>query len=77
LDRGAWNWWSVYWLIWLGVFFMVPEMWALFTNPANTLSDQVWRLTGQGVSSQWSFAHFVVLAFCVWLLGHMAFGWWR
>lgn len=74
---GGWNRWSVYWLIWAGVFFLGPEMYALFTNPSNTLSDQVWRLAGVGNGGGWSFAHFFVAAFCVWLCLHFIFGWFR
>lgn len=75
---GAWNAWSVYWLLWLGLGFLGPEMWALLTgNPDNTLSDQVWRLAGVGQGGGWSFAHFIVAAFCLWLLGHFVFAWWR
>lgn len=73
-----WNGFSIYWLCWLGIGFLVPEMWALITGrPQDTLSAQVWNLTGQGTTNGWNFAHFVVAAFCVWLLGHFVFGWWR
>lgn len=75
-DGGPWNAWSLYWLLWMAVGFLVPEFWALFTNPANTLSAQVWHLAGVGNPGTWSFAHFTIAAFCIWLTGHFLFGWW-
>jgi hypothetical protein len=74
---GPWNGWSAYWLAWLALGFLVPELIALFTNPANTLSWQVWRLAGVGQPGAWSFAHFIVAAFCIWLAGHFVLGLWR
>lgn len=76
-----WNTWSIYWLLWLAIGFCVPEFWALGTgHPENTLSEQVWHLTGQtgaAGTAHWTFAHFVVAAFCVWLAGHFVFHWWH
>lgn len=78
LKGSGWNWASLYWLIWMGIGFLPLEMWALFSgNPQDTLSDQVWRLTGQGTTTTWTFGHYMILVFCIWLLGHFAFGWWR
>jgi hypothetical protein len=65
-----WNAWSLYWLIWIAVGFMVPEMWALITrNPKNTLSYQVWHIEGTGAT----FARYFVFVFLLWLLIHMTF----
>lgn len=73
-----WNGWSIYWAFWLGVLFLVPETFALWTgHPENTLSEQVWHLTEQGARGGWTFAHFMVAAFCVWLLFHFVLGWFR
>lgn len=72
--------WQWYWLTWLVVFFGVPEGYALFTNPKNTLSWTVWNWFGvrQGVPVwQWSVMHLLLAAVLVWLLGHLAFGIWR
>lgn len=74
---GHWNLWSVYWLLWLLVGFLVPELVALFTNPDNTLSDQVWRLIGLNGHDPWNFARFFVAAFMVWLTLHFVLGWFR
>lgn len=72
--------WHLYWLLWLVVGFAVPETWALFTNPRNTLSDTTWSwfhvITGQPIS-EWSIQHYILLAFLIWLAGHMAFRIWR
>lgn len=76
--KHGWNWASVYWLCWFAVGFIPFEFWQLAAgHPENTLSAQVWHLTGQGGSGQWTFGHFFTLIFCIWLLGHFAFGWWR
>lgn len=79
-----WNWWSFYWIIvWFGVLFLGPEIWALKNDPRNTLSYQVWHLEGFGLTGlaqnplHWSFAHYVVAAGVVWLVGHFVFGLWR
>lgn len=69
-----------YWLGWIGLGFLVPETYALFTRPENTLSETVWTWFGvmknQSVS-QWSIQHYLLLVFVVWLAGHMAFRIWR
>ena len=77
MSGSGWNGWSLYWLLWIGPLFLIPEFIALFTNPRNTLSYQVWHLAGVGQPGQWSFAHFVILAFCVWLSFHFVLGWFR
>lgn len=72
--------WQWYWAIWLGVFFVIPETWALIRNPKNTLSWVVWGWFGvrEGVPIwHWSILHLALLLFMVWLLGHFAFGIWR
>ena len=70
------NLYSLLWLLWL-VAFLVLEIYALVTNAYNTLSENVWRLTGVGQPGGWSFAHFMVAAFCLWLACHFVFGWFR
>lgn len=78
-----------YWMAWAAVTFLsfiIPEVWALFTNVHNTLSDNVWRmeqfLPGSGVGiASWSVLHFLfigmLLLMDVWLLGHFGWGLWR
>ena len=70
----------LYWLLWLIVGFVVPETYALITNARNTLSWTVWDWFGvrAGVPiSHWTFLHFLLLAFMVWLAFHFVFGIWR
>lgn len=79
--------WTTYWTAWFSVMagtFLVPELYALFTNPANTLSANVWRMEGfvpgQSIAG-WSFAHFaftgVLILLFAWLIGHFGWGLWR
>lgn len=65
------NWFSLYWLGWL-MAFLVPEFWALFTNPANTLSEEVWSIESLNANQPFDFAmwtdtHWAV-ALLVWML---------
>lgn len=70
MSLGHWNLWSLYWLLWVGPLFLIPEFWALFSgHPENTLSDNVWRLE----TSHWTFGHFFVAAFMLWLTFHFIF----
>lgn len=71
----------IYWAAWLLLGFGIPETIALVSHhPENTLSEVVWRwfdvLPGQTLW-QWKFVHFILLAFLVWLAGHLAFRIWR
>lgn len=66
---------GVLWLLWLATF-LVIELSALWSGHSElTLSEWVWRLEKLG--RVWTFARYFVAAFCVWLAGHMIFGWWR
>ena len=67
-----WNAWSIYWLLWIAVGFVAPELYALVTgHPENTLSYQFWRLEGQGAT----FGRWFVGSFFFWLAFHMTFRW--
>lgn len=70
------NWGEWYWLVWLGIGFLIPEIFALFTNPANTLSETTWRWFGviknQSITA-WGIQHYVLLAFMIWLFFHLVF----
>jgi hypothetical protein len=65
-------WGNYYWprgLAVVSVAFLIPELYALFTNPANTLSDYCWRELN--VSASWGHgAHSVAwwLSLAAWLL---------
>jgi hypothetical protein len=75
------TWWTGYYGLWL-LFFLVPELYWVFVNPVNTLSDQWWALEHLDTSdpwfTQWTPVHWVMflLVFLLWswLLLHLPFG---
>jgi len=77
-------WGNWYWprgLIVVFVAFAVPELYALFTNVQNTLSDYCWRelnvnvAWGHGVhTAAWWFSLVMWLTFVAVITGHI---WWR
>lgn len=73
-----WNAWSIYWVVWF-LAFLGPELYALFTHPANTLSWQVWHV--EGPLNEWNFAHYavsvLVVGLAVFLVGHFVWGLFR
>jgi len=74
--------WSFYWIAWLG-FFLAPELYWVFNNPANTLSENYWRLEnlnmtqpfdfGMWTATHWAAAMLVWVLFA-WLSVHLPFG---
>jgi hypothetical protein len=65
----------VLWVIWIAAFFAI-EMSALFTGHSQfSLSELTWRL--ERVHHGWTFARFLVAAFCLWLAGHLVWGLWK
>ena len=79
------TWFSLYWLGWI-VAFLVPELYWLAVNSANTLSEEVWSIEGLNKAqpfdlAMWSDTHWAV-AVIVWLLFlwltlHIPFGLFR
>lgn len=76
------TWFSLYWLAWL-VAFLGPELYWVFTNPVNTLSDQVWSIEGLNMTqpfdfAMWSDTHWAVAILVwglfLWLSLHFPFG---
>lgn len=76
------NAWSYYWIAWL-MAFTGPELYAVFTNPNNTLSDNVWRLENLNLNQPFDFAMWtdvhwavavIVWLLFLWLSAHMPFG---
>jgi hypothetical protein len=65
------SWFSLYWLAWL-IAFLVPELYFVFVNPNNTLSDTVWSLEGVNFAQPFDFAMWTdvhwAIALGVWLL---------
>lgn len=71
--------WRIYWALWIVMGFMIPETIALILGKG-TLSDTIWywfRVKDGIPIWHWTILHFFLLAFMVWLLGHMAFRIWR
>jgi hypothetical protein len=65
-----WNSWSLYWLLWLLIGFLIPELYAIISGHVeNTLSFQVWHLEGNGAT----FFRWVTAATFLWLFLHMTF----
>jgi hypothetical protein len=79
-DIATWGPW--YWgvsLCWIFALIMGPEVYALFTNPRNTLSDTIWTWLSVTTEQQnpWTAAHFLVfggwLVLVTWLTFHFFF----
>lgn len=77
--------WGWYWLAWIGMF-LAPELYWVFVNSANTLSDQVWGLERMDLAhpldfAEWTLLHWaiaiVVWLLLAWLSVHMPFGYLR
>ncbi len=68
------------WVGWIGIF-LALEFTAIFRRRyQDTLSEFVWHLcdiTPGRTSWSWTAAHFFLLAFLLWLLIHLVFGWLR
>lgn len=72
-----------YWGSWIFLFFLVPELYFVFTNPAGTLSEVTWSIEGldkaqpfdfaMWTNVHWSIAILVWLLF-LWLSLHIPFG---
>lgn len=76
----VWQWYWASWFTATVATFLPVELWALFTNPRNTLSWSVWDLEGfvPGSHTAWTWSHWVVggvfFFLCLWLAVHFAFG---
>jgi hypothetical protein len=78
--------WGWYWIIWFFAGFGIAEAIGLIFNAQDTLSWQIWGLERIDRAhpldfAEWTPLHWVLglvlLAFCVWLAGHLIFGIWR
>lgn len=74
--------WSWYWAAWVAAF-LGPEMYWVFANARNTLSDTVWTIEGLRAGQPFDFAmwtdvHWAVAALVwalfLWLSLHIPFG---
>ena len=77
------NGWSWYWLFWMFGGFLGPELYALFTNARDTLSENVWHLEDLNEAqpfdfAMWTSVHWLVavlvLGLFLWLALHLPFG---
>jgi hypothetical protein len=72
---------AIYWGVWITMF-LVPEIVAVFRNPADTLSDNWWALEHLSVTrpyfTDWTWQHWamasVVWGLFAWLSVHLPFG---
>jgi hypothetical protein len=81
-DTPRLTWWGAYWAAWI-VFFLIPELYWVFVNSANTLSRETWALEQVNLSQpfdfgMWTGVHWAI-AIVVWLLFlwlslHLPFG---
>lgn len=63
------------WIAWIAAFLAI-ELSALWSGHPNwTLSEYVWKL--EQINRSWTFLRFFICAFCVWLLFHLVWGFWR
>lgn len=79
------TWFSLYWLGWI-LAFLIPELIMVFTNSANTLSEEVWALEhlnkaqpfdfAMWTDTHWAVAVVLWLLF-LWLCVHIPFGLFR
>lgn len=75
---------AIYWGLWI-LMFLVPELWAVAVNPANTLSDNWWAIEHLTVTRpyfyEWTWQHWVmagiVWGLFAWLSFHLPFGLFR
>lgn len=76
------NLWTAYYAVWI-LWFLVPELYFVFTNPNNTLSDQTWALENLNFSqpfdfAMWTSVHWLVASVVwllfLWLCLHLPFG---
>lgn len=77
--------WGWYWVVWLFGGFLVPELYWIAVNAANTLSDKFWVFEGIDRKhpfdlSEWLPVHYVLavilLVLFFWLFWHLVFGLW-
>jgi hypothetical protein len=66
--------WMIAWLA-MGGYFLLVEALALFRSRTGTLSDTI-RIWVGARGGHWTWRRWALLAFMVWLTGHLCFGWW-
>jgi hypothetical protein len=75
--------WAYYWLVWFFGLFLAPELYWVFKNPDNTVSDNTWRFESLNFQHPFDFASWtpvhwvfavVYLLLMTWLFLHLVFG---
>ena len=78
--------WGAYWLAWIFAGFLIPELYGLITNTADTLSRNTWAAEHLDFGhpfdfAEWSPLHWavaiVVWGLAIWLSGHLPFAVWK
>lgn len=73
--------WRLYWLGFLLIGFLVPEVIALVRKQrGDTLSEAVWywcKVTPGNTITTWTALHVFVALFMLWLFVHLMLGFWR
>lgn len=71
-----------YWLAWF-IAFLIPEIYWIFVNAKNTLSDNFWAIEHMDKHHPFNFAEWtplhwtfgiILLVFTIWLFWHLIFG---
>lgn len=77
------SWWDGYWLAWLAAVFagfLPVEVYALATrHTEHTLSGTVWTWTSNDLThpwniGSWTWPHWLLAAFMIWLTLHLVWG---
>jgi hypothetical protein len=75
------NWWWPAFLIGTFLAFIIPELFALFTQTSthtdNTLSGWTWQTEPPTYSWEWFLSLILWLAVAIWLTGHIWWAIWR
>lgn len=86
LALGSLSDWGAYWLAWIFAGFLIPELYGLIANTADTLSRNTWTAEHLDFGhpfdfAEWSPLHWavaiVVWGLAIWLSGHLPFAVWK
>ncbi len=71
--------WTILWLLWIAAFFAIEIPALLAKDPDASLSDHIkdwFHVRDKRPTALTWVLRGVLLAFLVWLTGHLEFGWW-
>jgi hypothetical protein len=78
--------WGIYWLAWFFLGFLAPELYWVFVNARNTLSEDFWGWEDLNQAhpfdfADWTWLHYAFgIIFAIglfWLFFHLIFGLWH